>query len=74
MNRLPLSVSEQRLKEVFSEFGTVRSVKVKHPKVQSSNPLVPVTTAYSIGYVDFDKEEEAQRAIEKLNGTMFGGN
>ena len=74
MTRLPLTANEHFLRELFSPFGTIRSVKVKHPYLKPSNPLMPVATGYCLGYVDFESEEDASRAIEQLNGYMVSGN
>lgn len=35
---------------------------------------MPVATGYCLGYVDFESEEDASRAIEQLNGYMVSGN
>ncbi len=74
MTRLPLSANDHFLRELFSKFGVVKSVKVKHPHLKAQNPYMPVATGYCIGYVDFEKEEDASTAIEQLNGYNVNGN
>lgn len=71
MNRLPFSITEQTLREVFGKYGNIRSVKIKRPNINApSMGAGPVfTTAYGIAYVDFEKEDEAAKALAELNGT-----
>jgi RNA recognition motif-containing protein len=60
VNRVPFSWNEQNLRDIFSKFGPVRSVKIKKPTLNTFNPMASyVTTAYAIAYVDFEKEEDA---------------
>jgi RNA recognition motif-containing protein len=46
---------------LFSKFGNIRSLKIKKPDIRMNYAIV--TTAYSIGYVDFEREEDAKTAI-----------
>ena len=60
VGNLPFAASEEDLKKVFSEAGTVQSVKI-------------VVDAYSgrprgFGFVEMASEEEALKAISLLNG------
>ncbi|XP_010454166.2 PREDICTED: U11/U12 small nuclear ribonucleoprotein 31 kDa protein-like isoform X2 [Camelina sativa] len=59
------SVSEGRLKRVFSEFGRVSNVKI----------IVNERTRQSLGYgyVWFNSKEDAQLAVEAMNGKFFDG-
>ncbi|CDY66707.1 hypothetical protein HID58_008862 [Brassica napus] len=59
------SVSEGRLKKVFSQFGQVSHVKI----------IVNERTRQSLGYgyVWFTKKEDAQLAVEAMNGKFFDG-
>ncbi|KAJ4908180.1 RNA-binding (RRM/RBD/RNP motifs) family protein [Raphanus sativus] len=59
------SVSEGRLKKVFSEFGEVGHVKI----------IVNERTRQSLGYgyVWFSKRDDAQLAVEAMNGKFFDG-
>ncbi|XP_010492942.1 PREDICTED: polyadenylate-binding protein 2-like isoform X2 [Camelina sativa] len=59
------SVSEGRLKRVFSEFGHVSNVKI----------IVNERTRQSLGYgyVWFNRKEDAQLAVEAMNGKFFDG-
>ncbi|ESQ41911.1 hypothetical protein EUTSA_v10014796mg [Eutrema salsugineum] len=62
---LPDSVSEGRLRKVFSEYGEVSNVKI----------IVNEKTRQSLGYgyVWFNKKEDAQLAVEAMNGKFFDG-
>lgn len=64
-----------QLKEIFSKYGNIRSLMLKKPKLNSQlgDSSVVLTTAYSIAYVDFEKEEDAAKAIEGLNGSQIEG-
>ncbi|CAH8288590.1 unnamed protein product [Eruca vesicaria subsp. sativa] len=59
------SVSEGRLKKVFSQFGQVSHVKI----------IVNERTRQSLGYgyIWFNKKEDAQMAVEAMNGKFFDG-
>ncbi|KAG7551189.1 RNA-binding domain superfamily [Arabidopsis thaliana x Arabidopsis arenosa] len=59
------SVSEGRLKKVFSEFGQVTNVKI----------IVKERTRQSLGYgyVWFNRKEDAQLAVDAMNGKFFDG-
>lgn len=48
---------------------------VKRPNIRPSSeyPQIIATGAYSIAYVNYDKEEDAQKAIQELNGTYIDG-
>lgn len=65
VGNLPFSVSETQLKELFSQFGVVESVKI-------------VTDAYSgrskgFGFVEMTTEQEASAAAQNLNGAELEG-
>jgi RNA recognition motif-containing protein len=60
---ISFQATEDELKEVFSEIGEVESVKI-------------ITDAYTgrskgFGFVEMVSEEDANKAIEALNGTTF---
>ncbi len=63
VGNLSFGASEEELKKVFSEAGTVQSVKI-------------VTDAYSgrsrgFGFVEMSSEAEAEKAVSILNGKTF---
>ncbi|MCX7919204.1 MAG: RNA-binding protein [bacterium] len=62
---LSFSVNEDKLRDFFSQVGTVNSVKI-------------ITDRYTheprgFGFVDMSTEEEAQDAISQLNGQPLDG-
>jgi RNA recognition motif-containing protein len=62
---LPFSVTEEKLKELFESHGTVESAKV-------------VTDRYTdrsrgFGFVEMSTQQEAEQAIQALNGTELDG-
>jgi len=65
VGNLPFSVSENTLKDLFSRAGMVESVKI-------------VTDAYDgrskgFGFVEMSTEEEANMAVQTLNGVEVEG-
>ena len=65
VGNLPFSTNEEALKELFSQQGTVLSARI-------------VTDAYygrskGFGFVEMENEEQAARAIEKLNDSELQG-
>ena len=59
VGNLTYSVSEDQLKELFSEYGTVESVKVIEQK--------------GFAFVEMSSSEEAQAALDALNQSVFEG-
>jgi len=62
---LPYATTEQQLSELFAQHGTVQSAKV-------------ITDRYTgqsrgFGFVEMATNEEAQKAIQALNGAALGG-
>jgi cold-inducible RNA-binding protein len=65
VGNLPFSSTEESLTEAFSAFGTVNSVKI----------ITDRDTGRSKGFafVEMGDDDSAQKAIEGLNGSDFGG-
>ncbi len=62
---LTYQITEQDLRELFEEYGTVSSAKI-------------ITDNFSgrsrgFGFVEMDNEEEGQRAIDQLNDAQYDG-
>ncbi|XP_010540373.1 PREDICTED: polyadenylate-binding protein 2-like [Tarenaya hassleriana] len=57
------SITEEKLKELFSEFGSVTSCKILRD---------PSGISKGAGFVAFSTPEEASRAITEMNGKMVG--
>lgn len=65
VGNLPHATSENELRDLFASFGEVVSAQV----------IVDRDTGRSkgFGFVEMSKDDEAQAAIEALNGKDFGG-
>jgi RNA recognition motif-containing protein len=59
VGNLTYSVKEDQIRELFSEYGTVESVKIIEQK--------------GFGFVEMSSSEEAQAALDALNQTVFEG-
>jgi RNA recognition motif-containing protein len=63
VGNLNYRVDESTLESVFSEFGTVSSVKIITDKYNGRSK--------GFGFVTMDDDAEARNAIEKLNGSTL---
>ena len=62
---LHYDINEDELKEIFSEYGEVISAKIITDKYSGRSK--------GFGFVEMASDEEAQGAIDKLNGTEVRG-
>lgn len=62
---LPYSVTDGQLEEIFSGHGSVQSARVISDKFTGQSR--------GFGFVEMASSEEAQRAMEALNGTQLEG-
>ncbi len=62
---LPFSTTEDELNSIFSEYGTVSSVKI--PLARDTN------RSRGFAFVEFESEEEGKAAATALNGKEVGG-
>jgi RNA recognition motif-containing protein len=62
---LPFSVSDRQLEELFAAHGTVESARVITDKMTGRSR--------GFGFVEMSSQEEAQSAIESLNGSQLEG-
>ncbi|KAK7289932.1 hypothetical protein RIF29_03977 [Crotalaria pallida] len=58
------SVGDEKLRELFSDFGTITSYKVMRD---------PHGISRGYGFVAFSTPEEANRALGEMNGKMVAG-
>ena len=65
IGNLPENYTEKELLETFSQFGNIKSVKI----------ILDPNTGESEGYgfVEMEKMEEAQKAIDELDGLTIDG-
>jgi RNA recognition motif-containing protein len=62
---LPYSVSDRQLEELFAAHGGVESARIVTDRMTGRSR--------GFGFVEMSSDGEAGDAIEKLNGTQFGG-
>lgn len=65
VGNLPYSVDDAALQTRFGEFGQVTSAKVIMDRDSGRSK--------GFGFVEMENDDEANRAIEQLNGTDLGG-
>lgn len=65
VGNLPFSATSESLNEMFAQFGTVDSAKIVMDRETGRSK--------GFGFVEMSTGEEAQAAIEKLNGSDMGG-
>ena len=62
---LPYSVTEGKLEQIFAEYGSVQSARVISDRFTGQSR--------GFGFVEMASAEEAQKAMEALNGTQIDG-
>jgi RNA recognition motif-containing protein len=65
VGNLPWSVDDNKLKEMFSEFGTVASASVIIDKFSRRSK--------GFGFVEFSDDDSAKKAISAMNGKEIEG-
>jgi RNA recognition motif-containing protein len=65
VGNLPYSVTEEELREIFSEFGEVASVNVITDKYSGQSK--------GFGFVEMENNSEADEAIKALNESSLKG-
>ena len=63
VGNLDFKVDEKDLGDMFSEYGTVSSAKVIMDKFNGRSK--------GFGFVEMENEDEANKAIQELNGATF---
>lgn len=64
VGNLPFAINDESLKEAFASVGEVQSAKVITDKFTGRSR--------GFGFVEMASEEEAQKAIDELDGKMLG--
>jgi len=65
VGNLPYSISEEKLKELFAEYGEVSEVVIIKDKYSGRSK--------GFGFVTFNEEEAAKKAISELNEKEIEG-
>lgn len=65
VGNLSYTVTDEQLTERFTQFGTVESVKVIMDKITGRSK--------GFGFVEMAADDDAQKAIEALNGATLDG-
>ncbi len=65
VGNLPYSVDDSTLQQEFGKFGSVSSAKVITDRETGRSK--------GFGFVEMDSDDEANTAIEKMNGFSIGG-
>ena len=75
IKNLPLELTEEKMKEIFSEVGEVKSVKIDKYILQTKVNGKDVETFDSrgFGYVCYTNEEDAKKAIDKFHEKQLPG-
>lgn len=62
---LPWAVDDQQLEDLFKDFGTISSAKVIMDRETGRSK--------GFGFVEFEDDDAAKAAIDKLNGSSLSG-
>ena len=65
VGNLPFSVDDEKLKEIFGKFGNVEEANVITDKYSGRSK--------GFGFVTFEKDEDAQKAISEMNDKEVDG-
>lgn len=65
VGNLPYSATNESLQQAFEAFGTVSSARIAMDRDTGRSK--------GFGFVEMGSDEEAQKCIEKLNGSDLGG-
>jgi len=65
VGNLPFSTDDQELENVFAEYGEIASAKVIKDRFTNRSR--------GFGFVEMENEEDAEKAIEELNGSSLEG-
>ncbi|WP_207426340.1 RNA-binding protein [Pedobacter sp. SYSU D00535] len=66
IKNLPLQVEEKELREVFGDFGVVKSLRIIKDKETGASR--------GFGFVEMPDEAQAKEAIRNMNGGDYYGN
>ena len=75
VKNLPRNLSDEKFKEIFSEVGEVKSVKIDRFVLQTKRggKDLDILESRGFGYVCYTNEEDAKKAIEKFHEKKLPG-
>ena len=75
VKNLPLNLKEDKMKEIFSTIGEVKSVKIDKYILQTKrgDQNLDILTSSGFGYVCYTNEENAKKAIDEFNQKKLPG-
>lgn len=62
---LPYSISEDELRDLFTPYGSVASVRIITDKFTGQSK--------GFGFVEMENSDDAQKAVQAVNGMQVGG-
>ncbi len=65
IGQLPYTVTEDEIKQLFSEFGEIESLNLVKDRFSGQSK--------GFGFIDMPNNSEADKAIKALNKTMLNG-
>jgi RNA recognition motif-containing protein len=65
VGNLPYETNDQSLQELFATYGDVSSANIITDKFSGRSR--------GFGFVEFEKDDEAEKAISEMNGKEIGG-
>ena len=65
VGNIPRETSEAELRSAFEKFGEITSITMIRDKFTSMFK--------GFAFIEMPKKEEAEKAIQNMDGTMFGG-
>ena len=75
VKNLPRELTEKQMKEIFSKIGEVKSVKIDKILIETrrGDKDIDILESRGFGYVCYNKEEDAKKAIQEFNGKKLPG-
>jgi len=65
VGNLSYDVAEDGLRELFGEFGPIKSASIIQDRDSGRSK--------GFGFIEMEQKEDAEKAIQDLDGTSFGG-
>lgn len=75
VRNIPFHAKESEIKTAFAKYGDLRSVKIEIYALMTkvNNEFKEIPTSKGFGYVCFEKEESATKAMNEMNGKFLPG-